>query len=163
VATHRYGARVLLLDRDDRILLFRLVNPANGNTWWSTPGGGVEQGEKSVDAARRELREETGIEADELAGPVWRDDHWFRTADDLVHQEDRYFLLRVDHPEVRTSGLDSIEAETMVEHRWWAADEIEASPDRIYPTGLAGHLRTLLQDGVPERPVAIKPPRRPRA
>ena len=154
---------MLLVDRDDRVLLFRLVNPRSGNTWWATPGGGVETGEKSVDAARRELKEETGLDAADLQGPVWADDHWFRTAEDLVHQADRYFLLRVERAEIDVSGLDQVEADTMVEHRWWSIDDLEKSQDRIYPAGLAGHLGGLLRDGVPPRPIAIKPPRKPPA
>jgi 8-oxo-dGTP pyrophosphatase MutT (NUDIX family) len=162
VAIRRFGARVLLVDADERVLLFRLVNPKTGNTWWATPGGGVEKGEKSVDAARRELREETGIEAEALDGPVWIDDHWFRTAEDLVQQQDRYFLLRVEHPEIDISGLDAIESDVMVEHRWWPLDAIDTAPDKIYPTGLGGHLRTLLAQGVPEKPIPLKPPARAR-
>lgn len=162
MAVRRFGARVVVVDRRDRVLLFRLVNPKTGNTWWATPGGGVEKGEKSVDAARRELREETGIVADELEGPVWVDDHWFRTQTDLVHQQDRYFLLRVEHPEIDISCLDKIESDVMVEHRWWPVGAIDTATDKIYPTGLAGHVQALLKDGVPEKPIPLKPAARAR-
>ena len=157
MAIQRYGARVLVLDRDDRVLLFRLVNRRSGNTWWATPGGGVEKGEKSIDAARRELFEETAIEAAELTGPVWVDDHWFRSASDLIHQSDRYFLLRVDQPEIDTSGLDAIETETMVEHRWWSIPELEASDQKIYPIGVAGYLQALVDEGPPEKAIELNP------
>ncbi|HXO67005.1 MAG TPA: NUDIX domain-containing protein [Candidatus Dormibacteraeota bacterium] len=155
MAIQRYGARVLVLDADDRVLLFRLVNPRNGNTWWATPGGGVEQGEKSIEAARRELREETGIEGERLVGPVWVDDHWFRTADDLVHQADRYFLLRVGKPDVDVGGLDHFESDMMVEHRWWTLAELEETAERVYPVGLGGHTRRLLDEGPPQKPLQI--------
>jgi 8-oxo-dGTP pyrophosphatase MutT (NUDIX family) len=155
LATRRFGARVLVLDGDDRVLLFRLVNPRSGNTWWAIPGGGVEQGEESIEAARRELREETGIEGEGLVGPVWVDDHWFRTADDLVHQADRYFLLRVDKPEVDVSGLDHFESEMMVEHRWWTLKDLEATADRVFPVGLHGYTRKLLDEGPPQTPLQL--------
>jgi 8-oxo-dGTP pyrophosphatase MutT (NUDIX family) len=156
LATRRYGARVLVLDADDRVLLFRLVNPRNGNSWWATPGGGVERGEKSAEAARRELREETGIEAGDLVGPVWADDHWFRTPDDLIHQADRYFMLRVNRPEVNVGGLDAIESDVMVEYRWWTITDLEQTQERVYPLGLAAHTRALLEQGPPAKPLQLR-------
>jgi 8-oxo-dGTP pyrophosphatase MutT (NUDIX family) len=156
LATRRYGARVLVVDADNRVLLFRLVNPRSGNTWWATPGGGLEQGEKSIEAARRELREETGIDGEALLGPIWVDDHWFRTADDLVHQSDRYFLLRVDKPEVDVGGLDHFESEMMVEHRWWRLKDLEETADRVFPIGLTGYTRQLLDEGPPQKPLQLR-------
>jgi len=152
MAVRRFGARVVMLDRDDRVLLFRLVNPKTGNTWWATPGGGVEKGERSAEAARRELREETSVEADGLTGPIWVDEHWFRAGPDLVHQQDRYFMLRVDAPEIDVGGLDRFEQDIMVEHRWWSIPELEVTDAMVYPRGLAGLLEELLRHGPPERP-----------
>ena len=116
----------------------------------------MEQGEKSIEAARRELREETGIEGDGLFGPVWVDDHWFRTTDDLVHQADRYFLLRVGKPDVDVGGLDHFESDMMVEHRWWTLAELEETAERVYPVGLGGHTRRLLDEGPPQKPLQIR-------
>ncbi|WP_244184622.1 NUDIX hydrolase [Streptomyces cellostaticus] len=53
---------VLMLDQRSRILLLR-YGPAgpNAGTWW-LPGGMLDHGEDPWTAARREMREETGIE-----------------------------------------------------------------------------------------------------
>lgn len=48
--------------RGDEVLLIRRGTPPRQGEW-SLPGGRIEAGERAVDAALRELREETGVEA----------------------------------------------------------------------------------------------------
>lgn len=49
--------------RDDRILLLHRANTASDPGTWDLPGGHVEEGESLARAARREVREETGLSA----------------------------------------------------------------------------------------------------
>lgn len=48
--------------RGDEVLLIRRGTPPRTGEW-SLPGGRIEPGERAIDAALRELREETGVEA----------------------------------------------------------------------------------------------------
>lgn len=63
----RVGVSVLCHDNGRVLLIKRGKDPFKG--YWSLPGGLVELGEPLLQAARRELREETGVEA-ELFEPV---------------------------------------------------------------------------------------------
>ncbi|HET6183081.1 MAG TPA: NUDIX hydrolase [Acetobacteraceae bacterium] len=58
------GIGIVVL-KDDRVLLVRRAKPPNVGTW-TLPGGAQELGETAEAAARRELAEETGIEAGPL-------------------------------------------------------------------------------------------------
>ena len=66
-----------------------------GSLQWTLPKGAQEPGESVEQAALREVREETGLEA-ELIGPLDTIDYWFVWAPDQTryHKFVHYFLMR---------------------------------------------------------------------
>ena len=56
--------------RDGRLLIARRAKPPH---LWSLPGGRVHPGEAAANAAQRELREETGVEAEILGFAGYRE------------------------------------------------------------------------------------------
>ncbi|MEX1170807.1 MAG: NUDIX hydrolase [Chloroflexota bacterium] len=56
---------VLAIDADDRVLLVGQHRYALDEYSWEIPEGGVPDGENALEGARRELREETGVDASE--------------------------------------------------------------------------------------------------
>lgn len=102
---------MLVHDRTGRVLLLERVAPPG---WWQSVTGSLEWDETPLEAARRELREETGLEVAPGAlvdchrrcrypiHPAWRDryapgvrenlEHWFRVevpADAAIHLDPR--------------------------------------------------------------------------
>ncbi|WBB47297.1 NUDIX domain-containing protein [Verrucosispora sp. WMMA2044] len=63
----RRSVRAILLDEDDRLVVIKRLKPGQV-PYWTTPGGGVESTDVSLEAAlRRELHEELGAEAERFA------------------------------------------------------------------------------------------------
>lgn len=56
----RAAVAAIVEDHSGNILFVRICRYASGTTEWELPAGGIETGETEIDAARREVLEETG-------------------------------------------------------------------------------------------------------
>jgi len=144
----RPSARLLLLDRDDRVLMFRFVFNVGAladQDYWATPGGALEAGESFADAARRELSEETGITVDSVGSQVAAREFVLQLPDgEHVLADERFYLLRTADQTLSRDGWTPLEVEVMVDHRWWSMDELRATTAVVYPENLVGMLATLV-------------------
>ena len=102
--------------RGGEVLLIRRGKPPRQGEW-SLPGGRIEWGETAAVAARRELAEETGVEA-ELLGLLDVVDGLFAAASGDL---ERHYLL-VDYAATWTSG-EPVAGDDATEARFWPADE----------------------------------------
>ncbi|MEM6513114.1 MAG: NUDIX domain-containing protein [Pseudomonadota bacterium] len=142
----RPSARLLILDPDQRVLLFYFRFKARDGAerrFWATPGGGLEGDETFEAAASRELFEETGLTAD--LGPEVACNHvvYELPEGEKVRSEERFFLVRALSAQISLAGQSSLERRVIRSHRWWQIDELRASDEQIYPEDLVDVLTTL--------------------
>ena len=144
--TARLAARVLVVDHDGCVLLFRGFDPARpeAGEWWITPGGGVDAGESIDEAARRELREETGLAVDDVGPPLFERRVIFEFEDAHYDQTEHFFCVRVERFAVTDADWTDIEQRSMLGHRWWSRAEIAATGEQIYPEELVERLDAIL-------------------
>jgi len=116
------GAAALIVDEQDRLLLMK----RSDSGCWGPPGGEVELGEVVETAARREVREETGLEVGEMSlfGIFSGPELFYRYPNgDEVYNVTIVYLTRSWRGDVRLNG----------EHtnwRWYALADI---PENISP------------------------------
>ncbi|MGE3692504.1 MAG: NUDIX hydrolase [Novosphingobium sp.] len=138
IARTRRTARVLLAGGDGRVLLFRYV-PEGSPAFWMLPGGELDPHEDFAEAARRELFEETGIDADPAPLGIAREFHYTYEHQQVLGVE-HFFLHRTESCAIDTSGHTPLEQVRMQEHRWFALEELEDWPELVWPKDIAALL-----------------------
>jgi 8-oxo-dGTP pyrophosphatase MutT (NUDIX family) len=153
----RLGARVLLLDHHDRVLLIHARDPDQlDHHWWELPGGGIDPHETPQAAAIRELAEETGIQLDRVGPCLWIRESRFRYRNRDHHRIDHIYLARLaDQTSQVATRPTANEKLGLIEHRWHTSDDLEASTDELLPPELPALLPDVLTNGPAPEPIAI--------
>jgi len=116
IVRHRGSAVMLAADRN-RILLVRQFRLPAGRYLWELPAGTVDPGEKPLQTAKRELKEETGYRARN-----WQKLVSFFPSPGFLNEKMTIFLATDLTPGVATPMGDE-----RIETRWFSAKEIEAA------------------------------------
>ena len=135
------GVRVIVLDEDNRILMVKQEHPER--TVWMVPGGGIEDGENSAQAAVREVLEETGLEV-EILGLIWH----VEEVSDRGQRFVNFFKARVAGGELKL-GADpefSEDEQVLAQVRFMSRDEVSGL-ENLYPEFLREELWQHLEQG----------------
>ncbi len=145
VVVRRAGRVIAICQR--RVLLMTSADPSGESPGWMfTIGGGSEPGESTEQAARREAYEEAGMTLPADLGPVVLRRHAeFDLGGDHYTQEEDYWIVHVESPELSTGGWTQQERRDIKELRWWSLDELRSSPLQVFPENLLKLVEAALQ------------------
>ncbi len=117
IVRHMGSAVMMAVDEKKRILLVRQFRLPAAKSLWELPAGRLDAGEKPLQAARRELLEETGYKA-----RTWKRLVQFWPSPGFVDEKINIFLA---------TGLTAGDAHPMederIECRWFTRKELDAA------------------------------------
>jgi 8-oxo-dGTP pyrophosphatase MutT (NUDIX family) len=144
------GARVIILDEQNRVLLVSHRYPERD--LWMPPGGGIETDETSLDAAIREVKEETGLDV-EIRRLIW---HVEEVSESRGQRFVDYFLAEV------TGGTLSLgkdpelgDSQVLNDLRYFSQEEIKKLK-HVHPEYIRDELWEILSDNKSQDPFKIR-------
>ena len=137
------------------LLLLAVALPRHGQRFWLSVGGALERGETLVQAAARELHEETGLSVDPagLGAPIGTSLIEFTSFGVLpVTQHQTYFAVAAPGATVSLHGLGAVERLTIAGHAWLSADDLAARAEPVSDPELPRLMRAAVAAAYPAAP-----------
>lgn len=141
VGKHLFNYRVAAIIRlQDKVLVNQLV----GQDFWFLPGGRVQEGESSVTALERELREEIAAVC-RVHRPVFLHENFFTHDSSRFHELCLYYDVELSSDSVTTDSVttfeDIVPADRGIELRW--VSTLQLAGINLQPPFLSSRLEAL--------------------
>lgn len=144
-ATRIRPIAICLFRNKNRVLVSEGFDTNKQNYYCRPIGGGIEYGESSRDAVVRELREELGVEVENLQLLGVLENIFIyegRQGHEIVFVFDAEFVNKSLYEQEEIDGYEQ-EANIKFKAKWFSLDEIENGNSRLVPEELAKMLSSL--------------------
>lgn len=166
----RNSVKIILINADNKILLMCADDPKTTSKdgsyhgrFWFPIGGEIEPGEEFMDAAIRELKEETGLEQQDVVfGPkVWFGEFEMVLSGKMTKLKQQFIVAHTKNSETTLQHLTDEEQKVIEKTAWFSLEEILASEEVVYPVVLPEYLPDILSQNYPKEPIWIDLAKKP--
>ncbi|WP_106419111.1 NUDIX hydrolase [Salinicola tamaricis] len=143
----RYCSRLMLVNEQNALLLFQYQDEHTSSAFWATAGGELKPGESYLQAASRELYEETGLR-EEIGPLVMEREAVFAVArSQPALWRERYYLVRCPKTsQVFAADWTDEEKATIQRWKWWSREAMRAEGRQAFkPENLIDLLADIIE------------------
>ncbi|MBU0744230.1 MAG: NUDIX domain-containing protein [Gammaproteobacteria bacterium] len=160
----RNSVKILLINDKDEILLMCADDPSTTTKdgiyhgkFWFTIGGEIEPEEEIMDAAIRELKEETGLNPEDVKfGPkVWHGEFELILCGKITLLREQFIVAHTNKTEVTLKHLTANERKVIKKIAWFGLDDIISCHETVYPVVLPKYLPNIINKNYPPKPIWI--------
>lgn len=141
----RQCSRLMIVNEKNQLLLFQYKDEHSRDPFWATAGGELKKGETYLEAAKRELYEETGLE-NEIGDLIFEREDIFAVARSVpALWQEKYFLVECSsESEVFAASWTEEEKSTIQKWSWWSLEDMQLNSTLFKPEILPSMLETIV-------------------